>query len=98
MPKGHYTRGQPIAFATDGERKAYARGATNRNWPAHKPPLPPEGMVAEMMKAGQALRDASDTLCASISANDEWALKLDPLIDAWDWQMKALTEWLKSSE
>ena len=89
----------PHHFATPGERAAYARGVNSRDrWPAHKPPMPPEGVLRDLLKAAQELRDAADTLCATFDPQDEVVQRLSPGIDAVDWAMNVLTDWLRDKD
>lgn len=84
---------------SDAERRAYARGfraKSVKDWPAHKPPMPPPSMVRDIMQAANDLRDEADCLCATFTPDDEVVLRLGPKIDAVDWAMKAVSEWLQS--
>jgi hypothetical protein len=48
------------------------------------------------MKAASELRDEADYVCSTLDPNDEFVQRLGPKIDAVDWAMTAITEWLKS--
>jgi hypothetical protein len=87
---------RPEHFSTDAERRAYQRGYQCREWPAHKPPEPPPSLVRDVMKAASELRDEADYVCSTLDPNDEFVQRLGPKIDAVDWAMTAITEWLKS--
>lgn len=86
---------------TRGEKLAYARGynkASQKGWPAHKPPLPPDPIVAEMMAAAKALRDAVDAEMATFEEGDEMAERLYAPVDALDAAMRRLTLWLQERD
>lgn len=82
---------------TTPEQRAYARGynaGAKKAWPEHKPPLPPDPLIAEMMKAAIALRDAVDGEMATFDEGDEMAERLYAKVDALDEAMRRLTLWL----
>ena len=87
-----------MAAATETQ-KAYARGynrGSSGKWPDHRPPAPPDEILAAIVRAAQSLRDTADHICATISEDDEFALELAPRIDKFDSAMTKFGEWLRS--
>lgn len=85
----------------DAEKRAYSRGynaARKKSWPAHRPPLPPHEVVANLMSALQQLRDAVDNGCATFDATDPFVVALDPAITIADAAMEKVTEWLDKEQ
>lgn len=81
-------------------QREYQRGYQNainrgRHWPDHRPPVPPDPIIARLMTALQELRDECDSMCATFSPDDEIVLAIGPKIDAADEAMIAVTAWLK---
>jgi hypothetical protein len=82
---------------TDDEKRAYAKGynaAQRHAWPEHRPPVPPEPVLAALVKALSGLRDVADDLCATLDEEDPVAARLAPLVDVADEAMAGLTAWL----
>jgi hypothetical protein len=63
-------------------------------WPAHKPPEPPNEIVANLLLALREIRDELDGALATID-DAEWEAALGPIIDKADAAAEAVTEWLK---
>jgi hypothetical protein len=86
---------------TRGEIKAYSRGYSrgylSNRWPEHKPPTPPDPIIAELMDALRSIRDACDALCATIEPDDFFSLQLGPQIERADGAMRAVSAWLKET-
>ena len=86
---------------TRDETLAYGRGynaGAARKWPAHKPPVPPEPVVAELMRALTALRDKYDAMLATMGPDPELEAEFGPAIDAADAATAKVTEWLLMRE
>ncbi len=79
-----------------GYSKGYNAGRRKNQWPEHRPPTPPAPIVALLTQAASALRDECDSLCATLSEDDDFVRRLEPHIDAVDTAMAALTIWLRS--
>lgn len=84
-------------------QRAYQRGynaGMNHKWPPHKPPTPPDPIVADLMKAAVLLRNQYDALIATTDwgSDDEMERKLGPGIDALDEAMRKVTLWLAEVE
>lgn len=76
----------------------YAKGwyaGIRGRWPEHKPPIPPEKVLAQLMNSATNMRNEADTLCAVFDENDKSLDKLRNAIDNFDAAMTALTRWLK---
>jgi hypothetical protein len=84
----------------EAETKAYGRGyqCGSERWPAHKPPMPPEPIVRDLMAAARELRDAADTICASLCEDDDFVISLGPKIDAVDEVLIKISNWLRKPE
>jgi len=83
---------------TDAQH-AYARGyyaGSRCAWPKHKPPVPPEPHLAELLRAANALRNVVDGLLATLGEDDELEKELGPKVDEYDAAMEAVTEWLRA--
>jgi hypothetical protein len=79
------------------EKLAYQRGyqaGLRGRWPAHKPPAPPNEIVASLLLALREIRDHLDAELAAIS-DPEWEAAFGPIIDKADEAAEAVTEWLK---
>lgn len=77
--------------------KAYMRGysaGSSKKWPAHRPPHPPNELVAQLMRAAEKLRDEADDICSILLPDDEFVTKLSPGIDDVNTALKAVTQWL----
>lgn len=79
------------------EKKGYTRGyqSSADRWPLHRPPLPPDPIIRNLMDALQKLRDEYDTMCATFDANDEIVLKLNEPIARADAALSAVSTWLR---
>lgn len=78
-------------------RRDYARGynaGRRGSWPDHRPPTPPDEIVAAFMDATMKLRNAVDGELATLDGGDEWTKRLGPLVDAVDEQFIAIGRWL----
>ena len=85
---------------TDYQR-GYSRGyyaGSSGKWPDHRPPVPPDGLVGELVRAMQALRDGVDSELATLPEDDPWQEKLGPLVDRADEALKAVGLWLREGE
>lgn len=77
--------------------KEYQRGYQARNrsiYNPHKPPIPPNHVISPVFLAANKLRDAADTICASLMEDDEFVKELSPKIDDFDKAMKDFNNWL----
>ena len=93
---------------TEGEKRAYGRGyntGSRHGWPSHKPPTPPDPLVAALIEALKSLRDAADWYCATVGCgsdseaiDDPFAAELIPKIDAANEALRAIVLWLTESE
>ena len=84
---------------TDGERRAYQRGYNRaRSWPDHRPPQPPNEIIAELMKAATELRDRVDGIFATFEEDDPIQAQVNDAIEPLDRAMKAVTKWLLENE
>lgn len=80
------------------ERLAYARGynaGVRGRWPEHRPPAPPHPLVRNVLAAAQGLRDEIDSLFATLCEDDEFNVRIDPHIAAFDESMVAIDRWLR---
>jgi hypothetical protein len=86
---------QPPKPLQHWEKKAYQRGfQRGSNWPLHKPPIPPEPVVAELVEALRALRDAVDGALASFDPDDPLNAALSPYIERADKAQRGVSLWL----
>lgn len=79
------------------ETRAYSRGysaGVKKQWPLHRPPEPPNELVASLMNAALNLRDCVDGELATIEQNDPWQKTLGNPMDALDQAMEAVGIWL----
>jgi hypothetical protein len=76
--------------------KGYNAGRANR-WPDHKPPMPPNELLAELMRAASEVRDEMSGLLGSFDEDDD-IQKHGRGIDALDDAMTKLNAWLKDAE
>ncbi len=84
---------------TRDEQRAYSRGyqaGIRGRWPEHKPPEPPNEIIAGIMHATSELRDAVDSQLAMFGDDDEINIALNPKFAAFDEAMATVTQWLKS--
>ena len=75
----------------------YSRGYEHSKvgrWPLHKPPFPPEPVIAELMAALRALRDAIDGEVAKFEQDDPINQALSPFITRADKAQEAVSLWL----
>jgi len=82
---------------TEDEKRAYSKGynaGVRHRWPAHKPPRPPEEIIAELIHTAQALRDAIDAQLAMFDDDDPLELAIGHKIEAFDNAMTKVTQWL----
>jgi len=82
---------------TNEEKRAYQRGyaaGLRGKWPAHKPPEPPNQIVASLLLALREIRDHLDSELAAI-CDPEWEAAFGPIIDKADDAAESVTEWLK---
>jgi hypothetical protein len=82
------------------ESRAYQRGysaGVRKYWNLHKPPIPPDPIVGDLVRAAQVLRDTVDGECAKFEKGDEMAERLYVGVDAVDEAMKRLSLWLLES-
>lgn len=83
------------------ENLAYQRGYYARStsrWPDHKPPLPPDSVIAEIITAAQQLRDGVDGELAKFEEDDPMAEVIYSHIERLDSALKAVSTWLLSPE
>lgn len=81
----------------EAEKRGYAKGYGARaynKWPLYALPHPPEPIVREMYEAARKLRDTADSICSTLSPDDEISMKLDPVIEAVDNARRNLRAWL----
>ena len=74
-------------------QRGYHAGKTGR-WPAHKPPMPPSGILEHLGMAARMLRDEVDSALATFEPDDELAKRLAPFIDQVDEAMVKLSQWI----
>lgn len=77
---------------------AYKRGYNTsvRDWPKHRPPIPPDPVVGELVKALQELRDDVDSELACFAAEDEMVTALGPALDKATAALEQFTDWIRS--
>lgn len=84
---------------TRGEKSAYQRGyaaGIRGRWPEHKPPLPPNEIIADLLLALREIRDHLDGELATID-DPEWEAAFGPIIERADTAAQLVTEWLLSA-
>lgn len=84
---------------TDKEKRAYGNGyaaGIRGRWPAHKPPLPPKEIIADLLLALREIRDHLDGELATID-DPEWEAAFGPIIEKADAAAESVTEWLVSA-
>ena len=82
-------------------QRAYSRGynaGSAYRWPEHRPPMPPEQAIAEMMQALTDLCGGVDGYLATLSPDDEIEEKLGPLLDKGNEALARVGHWLRSDE
>lgn len=85
---------------TDGEKRAYSRGYTagsRGRWPEHRPPQPPNQIVAELLLALREIRDELDGGLAAID-DEEWEKLFGPIIERADAAAEMVSAWLIGSK
>jgi ribosome modulation factor len=81
---------------TKEEQRAYQRGyatGIRGRWPAHRPPQPPNQVIANLLLALREIRDHLDTELAVIG-DPEWEAAFAPIINKADAAAESVTEWL----
>lgn len=82
---------------TPAEQLAYMRGynaGRNRQWPEHRPPVPPDGEMRALLLAAMELRDATDNFTGGLMPDDDFCIVLDPKIDNLNAALGRFTRWL----
>lgn len=85
---------------TDAQ-KAYQRGyyaGSRGRWPEHKPPLPPDEVLSELIQTARTMRDAVDSWLAQFDEGDPVGDLIWPHIDNFDRANEKLNLWLKTQE
>ena len=83
----------------DDYKKAYSKGysaGSRHSWPLHKPPEPPNEVVARLMACVSKLRDGVDGQLALFDEDDDIVIVLGPLIDDVDAVFEQIGEWVTS--
>lgn len=78
-------------------QRGYQRGIKG-GWPDHRPPSPPDELVARLMDAARALRDGVDGELATLDGDDPWTERLGPLVDAVDESLARIGQWIKRDD
>jgi len=84
---------------TQEEKRAYQRGyaaGIRGRWPVHRPPQPPNQVIASLLLALREIRDHLDSELATID-DAEWELAFSPIINKADAAAESVTEWLASA-
>lgn len=83
---------------TRNERNAYSRGyqVGAERWPAHRPPTPPDPVVAELVNAMLEMRDTCDAFRSTLSDDDEFGLEMESVIDRADAALTSISRWLRA--
>lgn len=79
-----------------GYAKGYATSA--RQWPLFIPPVPPDPIIGELVKALQDLRDTADSICAMFDEDDQVFIKFDKPINNATKALSKLSEWVRRGE
>ena len=85
---------------THEEKLAYGRGynaGVRGGWPMHRPPVPTQEDVRDLMVAAQALRDAVDGQLAVFDPDDPIEAILGPPLDDVTGAMEKIGQWLLES-
>jgi hypothetical protein len=83
----------------DDEKRCYARGyQRGHKWPEHKPPTPPDAVIAGLVEALKDLRDECDAALAMFDPDDPLEKQIGPKIEAADDAMRALGRWLLAED
>lgn len=86
---------------TNDQQKYYSRGyyaGARGRWPEHRPPTPPDEVVAALMAALRELRDECDSALATLEPDDEFVRRLGPRVDAADEAMRRVSGWLLAQD
>ncbi|TXH49642.1 MAG: hypothetical protein E6Q97_22305 [Desulfurellales bacterium] len=90
---------------SDEVKRAYRRGyssgyncRSSHRWPDHKPPEPPNEIVAEIMRAATKLRDAVDIQLATLGDDDEWQHTLGDPMDEVTVALEKVSAWLRKTD
>ena len=87
--------GQPVRPLKNKFKAEYQRGYQHgARWPLHKPPFPPEPVIAELVSALRELRDAIDGQLSTFEPNDPMNAALSPYIERADKAQQAMALWL----
>lgn len=78
-----------------GYAKGYSAG-TSRRWPEHKPIVPPDEIVGDLVQALMNMRNAVDGQLALFDPEDPLQGILGPHIDAADGILAKLDRWIKA--
>lgn len=82
-----------------GKSRAYQRGYhCAAHWPDHKPPLPPNPLLSDLIQAATELRDCVDSQIAMLDPTDKWVEKFGPGVDKLDAALTILGKWLKDKD
>ncbi|MCH8147384.1 MAG: hypothetical protein IH987_05225 [Planctomycetes bacterium] len=82
---------------SDDHMHGYSRGynaGSRGSWPDHRPPAPPNELVALAMAAARELRDEADVQIATFCEDDPMTLAIGAKIDEFDRQMQKIGAWL----
>ena len=81
------------------ERRAYQRGyqCASTRWPMHKPPTPPEPIIARMMTVLKEVRDICDGFRATLDEDDLFGQELELAISKADDALISVSVWLRQS-
>jgi hypothetical protein len=81
-------------------RNGYARGyqtGLRRMWADHLPLYPPNKVIAELMEAGEEIRQAAEIWESVFGPEDDLTKDMTPAIDRWHAAMHAYKTWLIES-
>ena len=79
-------------------RRGYNAGSRGK-WPDHRPPCPPDELLAAFMKAALQLRDAYDDFLARCGPGDDEAESMfGPAIDAMDEAGRQIGFWIRGAK
>lgn len=84
---------------SEKEKRAYTRGyRCGHKWPEHKPPIPPDAVIASLFEALKNLRDECDAALAAFDQDDPLEKQLGPKIEDADDAMRVLGRWLLAED
>lgn len=84
---------------TRDEQRAYQRGyQRGARWPEHKPPIPPDGVIAGLMRALVELVGQCDGQLGAFDEDDEIRRGLYPHLNAADEALTQVAKWLLADE